>query len=481
MVTAAASLNQAKTRTGIPASILMGGCRALTDIVMLSLAVVVGFRVWTFFQPLAPAFQETMWLAVALCLAAYAFSGLYPGVGMTAVEHMRRIVHATNMVYLMLTASMFVARDWWHLSRGGFALAWLLTLALVPMGRWIAGGVYGACWWWGVPVMVLGAGETAKRVVGNLKANHVLGYRPVVCLDDDEALQGERFGLPVPGGLDEASYYASEYSTRYAVVAMTKMPREELVGRLEEWSRVFRKIIVVPDLFGMATLWTEPRDLGGVLGLEIRCNLLYPVNRWVKRAIDWCCALAGLAIAWPALAAAALWIKRVSPGAAFYTQEREGRDGKIIGVLKLRTMYPNAEAMLNEYLAQNHEAHEEWERCCKLKHDPRILPGIGGLLRKTSLDELPQLWNVLRGEMSLVGPRPFPKYHNERFPSEFHALRTRVTPGLTGLWQVSARSDGDLKVQEALDSYYIRNWSPMLDAYILFRTVRAVLAPEGAY
>ena len=481
MVTTAASLTRIKTRTAVRSSILMAGCRALTDILMLSLAVVLGFRLWTLLHPVAPAFQGTMWLAVALCVAAYAFSGLYPGIGMTAVEHMRHIMHATNMVYLMLTASMFVARDWWHLSRGGFAMAWVLTLALVPMGRWIAGGLYGSRWWWGVPVMVLGAGETARQVVRNLKRNHVLGYRPVVCLDDCEELQGERFGLPVPGGLDEVNYYASEYGTHYAVVAMPGLPREQLVGKLEEWSRVFHKIVVVPDLFGMATLWTEPRDLGGVLGLEIRCNLLNPASRWVKRAVDWCGALAGLALAGPVLAAAALWIKRVSPGPAFYTQEREGLDGKPFGVLKLRTMYLNAEAMLCEHLAHNPEANAEWERCCKLKHDPRILPGIGGLLRKLSLDELPQLLNVLRGDMSLIGPRPFPKYHNDRFPSEFHALRTRVTPGLTGLWQVSARSDGDLKVQEALDSYYIRNWSPMLDAYILFRTVRAVLAPKGAY
>jgi lipopolysaccharide/colanic/teichoic acid biosynthesis glycosyltransferase len=144
-------------------------------------------------------------------------------------------------------------------------------------------------------------------------------------------------------------------------------------------------------------------------------------------------------------------------------------------------MYPDAERMLEAYLDSSPAARIEWDRFCKLKKDPRILPGVGHFLRKTSLDELPQLWNVLKGEMSLVGPRPFPSYHNERFHPEFRALRTQVMPGLTGLWQVAARSDGDLGVQESLDGYYIRNWSLWLDVYLLIRTVQIVLATKGAY
>ena len=452
-----------------------------TDAVALSVAVLGAFRMWTIVNPKIPPANAVVELAPAFCIAMFASTGLYPGIGLTAVEYLRRMFRAVTLMYLVFTAAMFLSKDYRADSRGAFVASWIFSLALVPLGRFACQFFLARRSWWGVPVMVLGAGATARRVIHNLEANQILGYRPVVCVDDDPSRQGDCEGVPVPGGLRDARTLALQYGTSYAIVAMPSIPRPSLLQYLHEWSSIFENVIIIPDLLGVASLFTEPRDLGGVLGLEIRHNLLRRRSRWIKRAVDVALGGTGLLLSAPLLAVAAIWIKRVSPGPAFYFHERDGANGKPLRIVKLRTMYVDAERALQRYLEEDHSAKDEWERFHKLKHDPRILPGIGHLLRKSSLDEVPQLWNVLKGEMSLVGPRPFPSSHNQRFTAEFRTLRTQVTPGLTGMWQVSARSNGGLEVQEAYDRYYIRNWSVWLDIYILVRTFRAVLAGEGAY
>ncbi len=254
---------------------------------------------------------------------------------------------------------------------------------------------------------------------------------------------------------------------------------DDVASLLQELN--FPRVIVVPNLAGVANLWVTARNLGGSLGFEIKRNLLLRRNHALKTSMDIVIALPLFLASVPVIALVAIWIKLVSRGPVFYRQMREGLDGERIAVWKLRTMRVNGDQILDAWFQAHPEDHAEWRTRFKLRHDPRVLPVIGRLLRRTSLDELPQLWAVLCRKMSLVGPRPVPDYHVSEFPAEFRALRRKVLPGLTGLWQVSTRSDGDLKAQEELDTFYIRNWSPWLDLYILARTITAVLQGRGAY
>ena len=454
----------------------------LADIAAVLGARLIALLIWRNINPVVGREQDFgIWLSAVLFLLAFASFGLYGAKGFSSVEELRRVVLSATVVSLLLTTSTFLSKDMTGYSRGLFVSSFFLVSALVPITR---GGLRYFCAaqdWWGVPVLILGAGQTARLVVESLHTQPQIGFKPVACLDDDELKHGECGGIPVAGPLSLAPEIAKFYNIHHLMIAMPSLERSDLMLMIERWGATFRRVIVIPNLFGIGTLWVSARDLGGVLGLEVRQNLLIPLNRWVKRGIDIAAALVFGLFALPIVAVAALWIKAVSSGPAFYRQEREGENGEPIRICKLRTMYPNAEDLLLKHLEESEEAREQWGAYCKLRNDPRVLPGIGKILRRTSLDELPQIWSVLIGEMSMVGPRPFPSYHLDRFSAEFRELRSKVTPGLTGLWQVSSRSDGDLKVQESLDIYYIRNWSLWLDLHILARTAGAVILSKGAY
>jgi Undecaprenyl-phosphate galactose phosphotransferase WbaP len=451
------------------------------DMLAIFLARAFAIGVWRWIHPATGlpnflGFSESLGLLVL----AYAALGLYKCGTLGAVEELRRAVMGTGFVCTALIASLFLLRETMPYSFGLLTLAGCFSAIAVPLVRALVRHLFAARPWWGVPLIVLGAGDTARVLIERLRAHPEMGLRPVACLEDG-ATQGECAGVPVAGPLALARAVATSLHINHALVASPGIPREDLVWMLDDWGAVFRHVIVIPDLAGVASLWAVARDLSGVLGLELRQNLLVPLNRWTKRTLDIAGAIVLGVLAVPVLIASALWIKVSSGGSAFYSQEREGEGGRSLQVPKLRTMHLDADALLMRVLSSSPELRAEWSRYFKLKKDPRILPGVGKFLRRTSLDELPQLWSVLKGEMSLVGPRPFPAYHLEGFGRRFRTLRHRVKPGLTGLWQVSDRADGDLEVQEALDTYYIRNWSLWLDLYILARTVRAVLLPKGAY
>ncbi|MBN9660687.1 MAG: exopolysaccharide biosynthesis polyprenyl glycosylphosphotransferase [Acidobacteria bacterium] len=454
----------------------------LADLVALELSLFLGYSLRIFLLPWFPQeFQPQHYKGLALGVLViplvYFLLDLYPGYGMNPAERLRKRVQATFVVFSLLLAWDYLVQghQW---SRGIVLCTGLFAFILPALFDEIARHFLSNAGIMGIPVLVLGGGKTGRHIIRHLLENPGLGLRPAAILDDDGDLEETRiFGVPVVGTLDEAARFGGTIET--AIVALPGMEegrQSRLIQKLP-----FSHVIVVPNLQGIQSLWVTPRDLGGILGLEVNRNLLMRSSHTMKRCMDLAIAWPLLLLAVPVLAVCALLLKLLSPGPVFFRQSRAGKNGHLFEMLKLRTMHPNAEQLLREHLARNPEERTSWARYFKLKSDPRIIPFVGAALRRFSLDELPQLWHVITGDMSLVGPRPFPAYHLEAFHTEFRGLRASVTPGLTGLWQVSARSDGDIDVQEILDSYYIRNWSPWLDLHILIRTFRVVVLGRGAY
>jgi Undecaprenyl-phosphate galactose phosphotransferase WbaP len=263
------------------------------------------------------------------------------------------------------------------------------------------------------------------------------------------------------------------------MIALPDAGSGKLLQDLEKFESIFPRLMIIHSSAAPYSLTADVRQLSGCLAVEVRRDLLLPLPRFTKRAID----LFIVALTFPVIPLTvlllAVLVRLESSGPAFYGHRRIGRDHSTFQIWKLRTMLVNGDQLLENALATDGALREEWLRDRKLRHDPRITR-VGRFLRKTSLDELPQLWNVLRGEMSLVGPRPIVEEEVANYGPNF-SLYCRVTPGLTGLWQVSGRNAVSRRDRVRLDSYYVRNWSPWLDLHILARTARVVLTGQGAY
>jgi len=331
---------------------------------------------------------------------------------------------------------------------------------------------------WGASVALVGCGQSSQRLAQLLAHQPSLGLRPIGFIETSRDRDARNAPLPLPliGATAELGRICPHvefaiFESADELSALTSAP--------QVWMSSCR-LLLIEDVHDLQSLWLRTRMLGGAIGIEIRRELCLRRNLALKRAIDILFTIPIALLAWPIIVVLALAIKLVDPGPAIYVQERVGRNSMTLRILKLRTMYADAEQRLEEYLRRDPQARAEWQRFFKLTHDPRVLPIIGNFMRHTSLDELPQLWNVICGDMSLVGPRPFPAYHMNSFDDEFRIIRVSVQPGITGMWQVSSRSNGDLQVQKAQDLFYIRNWSIWLDIYILLQTVIVVLNGKGA-
>jgi Undecaprenyl-phosphate galactose phosphotransferase WbaP len=452
----------------------------LTDMTALLLAASLGYLLWARFvlnQPLSVYIDLVPLLL--LFPVEYAAAGLYPGFGVGAVETLRRIASCTSLAFLVMAAASFVFKLPPHYSRMSFTIAWGVSLVCVPLLRFLMLALANRWEWWGEPAVLVGGGQWVQGTIRALQNALSLGYRPMWVLSPDIHWHGRAVeGVPVLGRPELAPSLAKR---GVRVAFMSESGGSSNGSTLSWFQQHFRHVVIIQESQDFPIERVRICNLGGMFGIEFTNNLLRLQNRVIKRTLDLVLGTFFLVFASPMIAFAALSVKLLSRGPFFFHQTREGMGGSLIKVWKLRTMYQDAESRLETFLSTDPELRRQWEHRFKLTRDPRIIPVIGPFLRRFSVDELPQLWSVVQGKMSLVGPRPFPEYHLQQLPPEFRELRRRVRPGLTGMWQVMVRSNGGIAEQIIYDTYYIRNWSLWVDLYILARTIFVVLAGRGAY
>lgn len=489
---------------------------------LLALGIATGLA-WLLITHDAPGrVQRYGILAVLpLCLLIFAYVQLYAATPPSPPEEIRRGTLAVTFVCAGLWLVSFIVRSggWDGVQHLAWILSWLVGILLTPVFRAALRWKCASRRWWGQPVVVLGAGRVGRAVVGTLQRRPQLGLKPVAVLDDDPLKHGtlratwgdddieveavpESTGeppkstpdspstrsawanfstieeVPVLGGLELAPVLAQRLKIKFAVVAMPEADSSALLGIIERYAESFQRVLAIPDLFDLTYFGAATRDLGGVLGIEVQRQLLLTGPRLAKRAMDISITGLGLLMVSPLLAVIALLIKLDSKGSVFYNHKRLGQDGVRFPALKFRTMHGDGEQRLKAVLERDPKMRNEYEQFHKLTDDPRVTR-VGRFLRKYSLDELPQLWNVLVGDMSLVGPRP---YLEREIPEmdQKEAIILRVKPGITGIWQVTERNASTFERRLHMDVEYVRSWSPWLDIYVLARTIPVVLGGTGS-
>jgi Undecaprenyl-phosphate galactose phosphotransferase WbaP len=351
-------------------------------------------------------------------------------------------------------------------------------LVTLPICRGWARRILGRWTRWGIPVLVCGDDPTVVRVYQWLSDNRQLGLRPVGVIVDREAVGAGPDDRWYAGPWADAHQIAVDGGVYWAVLVPSENGPAAVSSVIADYLYAMPHIHVVSEITGLPDPW-NPQQLDGLTGIHLQQNLMLPMPRFTKRCVDIAAAVIGGILLSPLLFYLAVAVKMSSRGPILYGHERIGKHGRRFRAWKFRTMFQNASVVLEQYLDVHPEMQEEWQRDHKLRCDPRITR-IGKFLRKTSLDELPQLWNVLRGQMSLVGPRPIVTAEIAKYGPYF-ALYTAVTPGITGLWQVSGRNNTTYDERVQLDTYYVRNWSLWIDFFLLLRTIRIVLFARGAY
>ena len=396
-------------------------------------------------------------------------------------DEVRQLVIVVAVAALAEVLFLYLGK--WQFSRLTTGTSWVLVLLLVPLARLYLQRSLARKGWLTQPYVIVGAPTPAGEAAAALASEPLMGYQPVamVCppqqLAATVALAG-RVVHPVAFSA-QVRDYLRQPGPYQVVIALDSSSEDWLRALSQDLMQTRDDVVLAPPLSGLPLLGMEVSHFFSheVLLLRARNNLNRPGPQLLKRVFDIVVSSLLLLLLAP-LFAVLMWRISRDGGSQFYAHARVGQQGKAFNCYKFRSMFVNAQEQLERLLADDPATRLEWECHFKLKNDPRISP-VGHFLRRTSLDELPQLWNVLKGDMSLVGPRPVVLDELCRYGKDVNYYLS-AKPGMTGLWQISGRSDTDYKRRVFFDAWYVRNWSLWYDFVILMRTVRVVLRQEGA-
>lgn len=398
-----------------------------------------------------------------------------------SLELLRDLCKGICFGFLMYMLLIFMLRNSMQISRYYAACFFVLTVAYMGASRYIIGHLVHSCAKFKERVLLIGAGKTAERLLAGFADDSCYCYSVVGILDDNPVSSKLPSQYPLLGGLEDAARVIEEQGVSTVLIAAPGLSEAAMHKLLLSIQHITDTILFTPNLVGsplgnveISTLFVEQLTI-----IKSKNNLSRWYNRAAKLIFDMALTLVGTVLISPILILLCICVAIDNHGKIIFAHQRVGLNGRLFPCYKFQTMIPDAEKALQKYLAEHPEAQEEWERNFKLPNDPRVTK-LGALLRKTSLDELPQIFNVLKGEMSLVGPRPVVRAELAKY-GENQKEYLMVRPGITGVWQASGRSDTTYEERVAMDTWYVRNWSIWIDLKYLYRTFAAVINKKGAY
>lgn len=471
-----------RTRYRRTSSALTSIALIISDLAGVMFSFGAGFFWVNFYDIHAINFKSfvTYWPYLPVFILIFQVMNLYPGVSLAPSEELRCFNISSLMAHGGIIFSRYIEDQEFDAISVAFIISFVFSTWILLLCRSCMNIILSKTNLGGIPAVIYYGGEsTGQLIIDRLLHNKKTGYVPVLILDDNPQGEEAYQGIPIIHDTNAGPEIVARYHIRMAIVAMPELGQKELARLLNYSVSAFRYTVLIPQFFNVTNVWMSIRDFDGILGFVTSHRLKMSWNLCIKRCMDMGIVLIGGTLIVPFLLVIAVLVKITSPGPVLYGHTRLGLNGKHFKAYKFRSMAADAEARLHTLLASDPKIREEWEARHKLKDDPRVTK-IGKFLRETSLDEFPQLINVLKGEMSLVGPRPIVDDEIEKYGEDFSRIFS-VKPGMSGLWQVSGRSDTDYAERVSFDTYYLQSWSVWLDWWVLYKTVGVVLRGKGAY